>query len=72
MGIVNAGQLAIYDDLPTELKEKVEQVILNLNENATETLIEEAQKFAGQKKSNDKELKEWRHWDDCRQRVGCA
>ncbi|CAM3540966.1 methionine synthase [Paraphotobacterium marinum] len=63
MGIVNAGQLAIYDDLPAELKEKVEQVILNLNENATETLIEEAQKFAGQKKSNDKELKEWRHWD---------
>ena len=63
MGIVNAGQLAIYYDLPTELKEKVEQVILNLNENATETLIEEAQKFAGQKQSNDKELKEWRHWD---------
>lgn len=36
MGIVNAGQLAIYEDIPAELKEKVEAVVLNLNDNATE------------------------------------
>ena len=32
MGIVNAGQMAIYDDIPTELKEAVEDVILNQNQ----------------------------------------
>ncbi|MFE8730984.1 dihydropteroate synthase, partial [Aeromonas hydrophila] len=31
MGIVNAGQLAIYEDIPAELKEKVEAVVLNLS-----------------------------------------
>ena len=40
MGIVNAGQLTIYDDLPAELKNSVEDVILNLKNNSTENLIE--------------------------------
>jgi 5-methyltetrahydrofolate--homocysteine methyltransferase len=39
MAIVNAGQLAIYDDLPAELREAVEDVILNRKDDATETLI---------------------------------
>ena len=48
MGIVNAGQMAIYDDIPTELKEAVEDVILNQNQGesgqvATEKLLEVAE-----------------------------
>lgn len=39
MGIVNAGQLAIYDEIPQELKERVEDVVLNRNENATDQLL---------------------------------
>ena len=38
MGIVNAGQLAVYDDLPTELREAVEDVILNRRDDSTERL----------------------------------
>ncbi|MFI7966718.1 dihydropteroate synthase, partial [Acinetobacter baumannii] len=53
MGIVNAGQMAIYDDIPTELKEAVEDVILNQNQGesgqvATEKLLEVAEKYRGQ------------------------
>jgi 5-methyltetrahydrofolate--homocysteine methyltransferase len=39
MGIVNAGQLAVYEDIPAELKELVEDVILNRRKDATERLI---------------------------------
>jgi 5-methyltetrahydrofolate--homocysteine methyltransferase len=45
MGIVNAGQLAIYDDLPGELKNAVEDVILNRHSNSTERLVELAEKY---------------------------
>lgn len=45
MGIVNAGQLAIYDDLPKELKEKVEDVILNRTPEGTENLLEIAERY---------------------------
>ncbi|QGQ26689.1 methionine synthase [Gimesia benthica] len=51
MGIVNASQLAVYDDLPAELKEKVEDVILNRNSNATEALLEIAEKYRGDGKT---------------------
>ncbi|HEX4870034.1 MAG TPA: methionine synthase, partial [Moraxellaceae bacterium] len=47
MGIVNAGQLAIYDDLPAELKERVEDVILNRRADGTERLLEIAGKYKG-------------------------
>ncbi len=47
MGIVNAGQLAIYDDLPTELREAVEDVILNKNAEATENMLDIATKYSG-------------------------
>ena len=47
MGIVNAGQLAIYDDLPDELRERVEDVVLNRREDATERLLEIAEKYLG-------------------------
>lgn len=47
MGIVNAGQLAIYDDLPEELRERVEDVILNRRNDATDRLLEIADKYKG-------------------------
>ena len=52
MAIVNAGQLAIYDDLPAELREAVEDVILNQRENATERLLDLAPKFASDNSSS--------------------
>ncbi len=48
MGIVNAGQLAIYDDLPEELRERVEDVILNRRSDGTERLLEIADKYRGE------------------------
>ena len=47
MGIVNAGQLAVYDDLPEELREAVEDVILNRSNDATDRLIEIAPAYMG-------------------------
>ena len=47
MGIVNAGQLAVYDEIPTGLKTAVEDVILNRNSEATEKLMELAQFVSG-------------------------
>ncbi len=48
MGIVNAGQLAVYDDLDAELRERVEDVVLNRRDDATERLLETAEKYRGQ------------------------
>ncbi|MFC1602412.1 methionine synthase [Pseudomonadota bacterium] len=47
MGIVNAGQLAIYDDLPEELRELVEDMVLNRRPDATERLLNVAEKYRG-------------------------
>lgn len=47
MGIVNAGQLAVYDDLPAELREAVEDVILNKRPDATERLLDIAPTYMG-------------------------
>jgi len=47
MGIVNAGQLAIYEDIPAELRERCEDVILARRPDATERLLEIAQAFKG-------------------------
>lgn len=47
MGIVNASQLAVYDDLPAELKDKVEDVILNRTPEGTEVLLEIAERYRG-------------------------
>lgn len=65
MGIVNAGQLAIYDDLPAELREAVEDVILNRRDDGTERLLALAEKYRGGKSegAQDKQLAEWRSWD---------
>ena len=47
MGIVNASQLAVYDELPGELREAVEDVILNRRDDGTERLLEIAGKYQG-------------------------
>ncbi|RMG40007.1 MAG: methionine synthase [Candidatus Dadabacteria bacterium] len=61
MGIVNAGQLAIYEDIPADLLERVEDVLLNRRPDATERLIEYAEKVKGKKtkKDSSEDLK-WR------------
>ena len=48
MGIVNAGMLEVYDQIPKELLEKVEDVLLNRNDEATEALVDYAEQFRGQ------------------------
>jgi 5-methyltetrahydrofolate--homocysteine methyltransferase len=48
MGIVNAGQLALYDDIDPELRELCEDVVLNRREDATDRLLEVAPKFKGE------------------------
>lgn len=60
MGIVNAGQLAIYDDLPEELRERVEDVIQNRRDDATDRLLEIADKYKGDGATEKKENLEWR------------
>jgi 5-methyltetrahydrofolate--homocysteine methyltransferase len=60
MGIVNAGQLEVYDQIPSELKEAVEDVILNRHPDATDRLLELAPKYQGDGKAQVKENLEWR------------
>ncbi|WHR57272.1 methionine synthase [Acinetobacter haemolyticus] len=67
MGIVNAGQMAIYDDINKELKDAVEDVVLNQNQGetgqaATEKLLEVAEKYRGQAgATKEAENLEWRN-----------
>jgi 5-methyltetrahydrofolate--homocysteine methyltransferase len=62
MGIVNAGQLAVYDDLPEELRDTVEAVVLNRDPDAGERLVELAPKYVGEAHAEKKEDQEWRSW----------
>ena len=48
MGIVNAGMLEVYEEIPPEMLVKVEDVILNRNKEATEVLVDYAEQFKGQ------------------------
>ncbi|WP_293209447.1 dihydropteroate synthase, partial [Parvibaculum sp.] len=60
MGIVNAGQLAIYDDIEPELRELVEDVILNRRDDATERLLEAAERYKGEGGKKREEDLSWR------------
>ncbi|MCB1668586.1 MAG: methionine synthase [Porticoccaceae bacterium] len=63
MGIVNAGQLAVYSDLPDELRDCVEDVILNKHADGTENLLSIAEKYRGDGGGTErKEDLEWRTW----------
>jgi 5-methyltetrahydrofolate--homocysteine methyltransferase len=59
MGIVNAGQLTIYEEIPKDLLERVEDVVLNRRDDATDRLLEVADSFAVTVKDESKKL-EWR------------
>ncbi|HQR05078.1 MAG: methionine synthase [Proteobacteria bacterium] len=61
MGIVNAGQLGVYDDLDPVLRDKVEDVVLNRNPGAGEALVEFAQTVKGQARGEKQDLA-WRQW----------
>ncbi|WP_266156599.1 methionine synthase [Dyella silvatica] len=60
MGIVNAGGLMIYDDVPQELRERVEDVVMNRRADATERLLEIAEKFNTKKGEVVVETLAWR------------
>lgn len=60
MGIVNAGQLEVYEEIPKDLLEKVEDVILNRRRDATERLVDFAEKVK-QKDKGEVEVQEWRN-----------
>lgn len=62
MGIVNAGQLDIYDDIDPVLREACEDVIWDRTEDATEKLITLAETFRGKDEKAEKEAAEWRSW----------
>ena len=59
MGIVNAGQLGVYDDIPPELRERVEDVVLNRRPDATERLVALAESFKSQGRQVTEDLA-WR------------
>ena len=60
MGIVNPNMLEIYDEIPKNLLEHVEDVLLDRREDATERLLEFAQTVSGDKKQKKSDVKEWR------------
>jgi 5-methyltetrahydrofolate--homocysteine methyltransferase len=62
MGIVNAGQMAVYDDLGPELREACEAVVLNRRPDASERLLALAEKFRGQGTERKEADLAWREW----------
>ncbi|WLQ15584.1 methionine synthase [Hahella aquimaris] len=62
MGIVNPAQLVIYDEIPAELKELVEDVVLNKHPDATERLLEAAERYRSTGEKKQEESQEWRSW----------
>jgi 5-methyltetrahydrofolate--homocysteine methyltransferase len=60
MGIVNAGGMPIYDDLDPDLRERVEDVILNRRRDGTERLLEIAERYKGKKGQSSVEDLSWR------------
>ncbi|WP_373143153.1 methionine synthase [Mycobacterium marinum] len=60
MGIVNAGALVPYDSIDPELRERIEDVVLNRREDAAERLLEIAERFNTKDKSEDPAAAEWR------------
>jgi 5-methyltetrahydrofolate--homocysteine methyltransferase len=59
-GIVNAGQLAIYDEVPADLRERIEDVMLNRRDDATERLLEIAARYQGEGARRDAQDLSWR------------
>jgi 5-methyltetrahydrofolate--homocysteine methyltransferase len=63
MGIVNAGQLTVYDEIDAELREAVEDIVLNRRPDSTERLLALAEKYRNQAEGPaDERDREWRSW----------
>src|SRR2546422_585043 len=63
LGIVNAGQMAVYDDLDPELREACEDVVLNRRPDASERLLALAERYRGHEGKEKKEADlAWREW----------
>src|SRR5690606_39471237 len=62
MGIVNPGKLVIYDEIEPDLKELVEDVVLNRREDSTDRLLEAAEKFKSKGGQTKEEDLAWREW----------
>ena len=62
MGIVNAGQMIVYDDIDPELRQVCEDVILNRDPGASERLLALAEKFRGKEKQTREQDLAWREW----------
>ena len=62
MGIVNAGQMIVYDDIDPELRQVCEDVILNRDPGASERLLALAEKFRGKEKKTQEADLAWREW----------
>jgi 5-methyltetrahydrofolate--homocysteine methyltransferase len=62
MGIVNAGQMIVYDDIDPELRQVCEDVILNRDASASERLLQLAEKFRGKEKQTREQDLAWREW----------
>src|SRR5206468_1255859 len=62
MGIVNAGQMIVYDDIDPELRQTCEDVILNRDPGASERLLQLAEKFRGKEKQTKEQDLGWREW----------
>ncbi len=62
MGIVNAGQMAVYDDLDPELREACEDVVLNRRDDGAERLLALAERHRGQGKEKKEADLSWREW----------
>ena len=60
MGIVNAGMVEVYDEIPKELLEHVEDVLMNRRDDATERLVTLADQFKGKKEEKVEETQAWR------------
>ncbi len=62
LGIVNAGQMIVYDDIDPELRQTCEDVILNRDASASERLLALAEKFRGKEKKTQEQDLAWREW----------
>ncbi len=71
MGIVNAGMLEVYEEIPKELLEKIEAVLLDQNPDATDTLIEFAQGYQREAREKGTDPHAWRQMP-VRERIGHA
>lgn len=63
MGIVNPTMLEVYDDIPKDLLEHVEDVMFDRREDATERLLDLAETFKGIKKDDTEAIQEWRSFE---------